>query len=229
MIQWGYMGKNDQKCKIYSISSQDAKWSRLRDFSDKMWRADTGGFWFNRSRNKAVVCRSMVHWLFPYQHGDLAKYYIFNVSAETNDTSLTEITGPLNNFAYGNHKIFPMLNVTVDGSLSILCLHIEPCMWWIDTWMTMGDNNIDGGVVWVRTKVVRLNVPRQRELGWLSHARVWPGAKSGTFFIMHNTRFLRRVDIQREKIEMKCFSSSLCSGNEPVEIEWPVLFASLLG
>jgi hypothetical protein len=47
------MGKNDQRCKIYSISSQDAKWSCLRDFSDKMWRADTGGFWFDRSMGGA--------------------------------------------------------------------------------------------------------------------------------------------------------------------------------
>jgi hypothetical protein len=72
------------------------------------------------SWNGGVVCRGTTHWLAMYMSSDMKSvtYHTFNVSIETGDISLTEISIPADKLSKRDHG-WPILNVTVDGALNL--------------------------------------------------------------------------------------------------------------
>lgn len=121
----------DKECSLYTFSSDEQTWSAPRKCLEELRQrsgAGAGGSQFFLAKD-AVVCGGVAHWLVSCFEGDPAKYYTFEVSAETNQASLTEISFPSANAGEPAPEDFGakvVLSAAADGALSLLCLYNEP-------------------------------------------------------------------------------------------------------
>lgn len=216
LVVSGHKGDHSEECNLYTFSSAELTWGSPTKCFDKMSGISRGGFsMLQQKHDNPVVCRGVVHWLAWYlsEAGASPKYYSLDVSAETYLVSLTEISGPVHRYGY-NGKMLPILGVSADGSLAMFRQRKELDI--IEMWTR------ESGV-WLYTKGIKFNV------GIRPCARMWPEEKGGTFLIVDNSWCVRRVDIANLRTEVEKFPGGIGLEAMPVNVDWPVLFLSLLG
>jgi hypothetical protein len=211
---------DDQECSLYTFSSTDSCWSGATKLFNEIYRLGNCGFQF--PLRNAIVCGTMAHWLIPYCYADFeepTKYYTLDVSADTCHTLLTEIPIPANQI-----MSLPTLRVTADGSsLSLFCIDDEALIWRLHIWQRV--NTVDSQV-WLRTRVIQLNLPRQPSE--LCDVRTLPVENSHTLILIDKSKNLVQIDLQTGEVEEQQFQDALSMLSLPMSIDWPTWFASQL-
>jgi hypothetical protein len=179
--------------------------------------------------NGGVVCRGTTHWLAMYMSSDMKSvtYHTFNISIETGDISLTEISIPADKLSKRDHGC-PILNVTVDGALNLFYIRGKDGLPGLDIWTRQGDCVRETETFWIRVGTFDLKPLKQYEVQ--DKIRVWSGEKSGPLFLYYayeSSWLVHRLDL--ETGEMEEVTGSFSSGAVPMEIDWPAFFMSRLG
>ncbi|KQK16642.1 hypothetical protein BRADI_1g29693v3 [Brachypodium distachyon] len=215
------------KYNLYTFSSTEARWSAPRKCLEELGQGAAGSQVF--LEKDAVVCRGVAHWLITsFLLHKPTKYYTFEVSAETDQATLTELSFPT---AANDHA--QLLSATADGTLSLLiCMHEEllqepDCIRRLETW-TRGN---DG--VWFRKRAVELKPPPGARF-YHGSVQMWPGEKSGKLLVVHDDDHghfegVYNVDVETGFVEEQRFRNNLDVFAVPMEIDFPALFATRLG
>ncbi|XBJ11937.1 hypothetical protein VPH35_016549 [Triticum aestivum] len=201
--------------KVYTFSSAESSWSTPARCFEHIEHRE-----YDFVHGNPVVSQGKIHWLLKGS----GNFRTLEFCVETDHVSIIQFPIAQDFFEY-NFYHGPVLNVAVDGKLSLICLHKKFLRLQIFT--HQGDEGGGNGVAdTIHTEVTELKhkAPPNEAL------YMYVGEKSATLLVTHRRKFVCIVNLETGKIDEVTDMSRELKGPTvvPFEIDWPAFFVSSL-
>ncbi|XBJ26918.1 hypothetical protein VPH35_004256 [Triticum aestivum] len=201
--------------KVYTFSSAESSWSTPTRCFEHLENLE-----YDFVHGNPVVSQGKMHWLLKGS----ANFWTLEFCIETDHVSIIQFPIAQGIFEYSFYH-GPVLNVAVDGKLSLICLHKKFLQLRIFT--HQGEKRGGNGVAdTIHTEVIKLkHKPPPTEALYM-----YVGEKSATLLVTDRRKFMCIVNLETGKIDEVTDMSRELKGPTVVtfKIDWPAFFVSSL-